>query len=85
MAQQYAAEKNELAGIDEVTDVKESCEGGIAYVLICEDYNVQRVRVALLKSDKWSPRDGYRNEVDPSNSYVKVTYTREHFDNPRSA
>lgn len=65
---------DELSKIDGVTEVKDSCEGGIAYVLMCDDYNVQRVRVALLKSDKWSPREGYRNDVDPSSSYVKVTY-----------
>jgi len=68
----------ELAEIDEVTEVKDSCEGGIAFVLMCEDYNVQRVRVALLKADKWTPREAYRNDVDGSESYVKVTYRADY-------
>ena len=78
MAQKIADEAAELSEIDGVKDVKESCESGIAYVLMCDDYNVSRIRVSLLKSDKWSPREGYRNDADPEKSYIKVTYHHEH-------
>jgi len=79
MAQQTADDMDELSEIDGVTEVKDSCESGVAYVLMCEDYNVQRIRVSLLKSDKWTPREGHRNDVDGSNSYLKVTYHHEHY------
>jgi len=74
MAQQIADEMAELSEIDGVTEVKDSCEGGIAFVLMCEDYNVQRVHVALLRSDKWTPRENFKNDASPSDSYVKATY-----------
>jgi len=45
---------------------------------MCEDYNVQRVHVALLRSDKWTPRENFKNDVSPSNSYVKATYHADH-------
>jgi hypothetical protein len=74
MRQKIDGDTKELAEIDGVSEVKDSCESGIAYVLMCEDYDIQKIRVALLKSDKWTPREGYKNDVDSSNSYIKVTY-----------
>jgi len=78
MARQTADEMDKLEGVEYVTDVRESLESGVAYVLQCEAHNVQRVRVALLQSEKWSPRDGHRNDVAPEHSYIKVTYHHEH-------
>jgi len=69
-----AAEASELADTEYVKEVKSSQEPGIAYVLLCEHHNVQRVRVAMLKADKWTPRESYRNDKSPEHSYVKVTY-----------
>jgi len=79
MAREIADDMVELSEIDGVAQVENSCESGVAFVIICEDYNVQRLRVALLKSDKWSPREGYRNDVSPEDSYLKVTYHHEHY------
>ena len=70
----YTGEIDELEATDNVKEVKTSEECGVAYVLMCDRHNVQRVRVAMLKSDKWTPREGYRNDRSPEHSYVKVTY-----------
>lgn len=78
MAQKLACDVAELSEIDGVTAVEDSCESGVAYVLKCEDYNVQRVHVELLKSDKWTPRGNFKNDVSPSDSYVKATYHVDH-------
>jgi len=74
MAQTLADEMADLEATEYVDAVKGSCERGIAYVLMCKHHNVQRVRVAMLKSDKWTPREAFRNEKSPEHSYVKVTY-----------
>ena len=79
MAQETAADDStELAKMDGVSAVEDSCESGVAYVLKCEDYDVQAVHVQLLKSDKWTPRGNYKNEVSPSDCYVKAAYHVEY-------
>jgi hypothetical protein len=74
-----AGEMDALGQTEYVKEVKESHERGVSYVLMCEHHNVQRVRVAMLKSDKWTPRDSYRNDESPEHSYVKVTYHADYF------
>jgi len=64
-------DQSELEANDKVKEVKDSCESGVAYVVTCEEYNVGRLRVDFLKSDKWSPREGHRNG---EHSYLKVAY-----------
>jgi len=78
MSQRDADDAAELSEIDGVTEVKDSCESGVAYVLKCEDYNVQRVHVELLRSDKWTPRGNFKNDKAPEHSYVKATYHVDH-------
>ena len=80
MAELISQDQSELAQIDEVNDVKRSCESGIAYTLICDDYNIQKLRVQLLKSDKWVPREGYKNEVSPEHSTLKVSYDNRNYE-----
>lgn len=74
MAQKTADDAAELSEIDGVTEVEDSCESGVAYVLKCEDYNVQRIHVELLRSEKWTPRGKFKNDVSASDSYVKAAY-----------
>jgi hypothetical protein len=75
---EYTDEMDALKATDGVTEVKTSQECGVAYVLMCERHNIGRVRVSMLKSDKWTPREAFRNDRSPEHSYIKVTYHSEH-------
>jgi hypothetical protein len=69
---------DDLADDELVHDVLDSSENGIAFVLKCDDWAVSQLRVKMLKSDKWTPREGYRNDVSPEDSYLKVSYHIDH-------
>lgn len=66
---------SELVANDKVKEVKDSCEGGVAYVLLCDEVDVQKLRVEFIKSEKWTPREGHYNG---EHSYLKLAYTHDY-------
>lgn len=75
MAQSLTDDKAELEANNMVNDVLDVAEAGVAYCLTCEEYDIQAIRVEMLKSGKWTPLDSHRNG---ENSYIRVSYTNDY-------